>query len=326
VLDAAIAAAADAGTGDEALALIGYGLAKYHDRRKHHAEAARAGLLANAARRRRMGGLDRAALVARIDGIVEHYTRDFFASRRHWGCGSRQPVFIVGLPRSGTTLTEQILASHPMLHGAGELPDLSSLAARTAGSEAPWRAGLLLDEAQTRNCAQDYLLALREGAASGALRISDKSPLNFFQLAFAAVLFPYAMVVHCVRDARDNALSIWMENFNPDQRYATDFADLAFHRAQYLRLMAHWQRHLPLALHDVRYEATVADLDTTAHGLIEFLDAPWDPACLAFHTHARAVQTPSRWQVRQPIYTGSVERWRHYAPYLPALEQAFEHL
>lgn len=323
VLASAHAIMARADAAGEAKALVGYGLLKFHDRRKDYAAAAQAGLVANAARRRRMGALDRAALTARVDGIVGTFTRDFFARRRRLGLGLEQPVFIVGLPRSGTTLTEQILSAHPRLHGAGELPDLSRIAARCiSDGEEPWQAACRLDEASSRERAHDYLKALRDGAPDDCLRISDKSPLNFFHLALVALLFPNARVVHCRRDVRDNALSIWMENFNPDQLYATDFDDLAFFHAEYERLMAHWRNVLPVQILDVRYEATVQDVEAQARRLLSFLDVPWDARCLDFHRNDRAVQTPSRWQVRQPIYTGSIGRWRHYAPHIGRGKQA----
>jgi hypothetical protein len=114
-----------------------------------------------------------------------------------------------------------------------------------------------------------------------------------------------------------------MENFNPDQRYATDFSDLAFFHAEYQRLMAHWREHLPLSMLELHYEETIADFKAQARKLIDFLDAPWDVRCLDFHKSDRAVQTPSRWQVRQPVYSHSVERWRNYASQLPELEAAF---
>lgn len=324
VLATAHAIMSRADVADEAKALVGYGLLKFHDRRQDYAVAAQAGLAANAARRRRMGPLDRSALTARIDGIIRTFTGDFFSHRRRFGLGLDQPVFIVGLPRSGTTLTEQILSAHPQLHGAGELPDLSRIAAGCiADGEEPWQAACKLDEASSRERAYDYLKALRDGAPEDCLRISDKSPLNFFHFALVALLFPNARVVHCQRDARDNALSIWMENFNPDQRYATDFDDLAFFRAEYERLMAHWRNVLPLEILDVRYEDTVDEVQAQARRLLSFLDVPWDARCLDFHRNDRAVQTPSRWQVRQPIYTGSVGRWRRYAPHVPELPGAF---
>jgi tetratricopeptide (TPR) repeat protein len=309
---------------DEARALIGYGLAKYHDRARNPAAAARAGIAANAARRRGSGALDRAALEARVDGLIALCDRDFFVERRRHGIGTDQPVFIVGLPRSGTTLVEQIVSAHPLLHGAGELPDLARLAVKVAGDDRePWEAAGLLDQAASRVTAGQYLKALRQGAPRRRLRISDKSPLNFFHLAFTAVLFPGARVIHCRRSPRDTALSIWMENFNAEQRYATDFDDLAFFHAQYERLMAHWGKVLPLPVLEVQYERTVEDVEAQARRLLDFLHAPWDSRCLEFHRNARSVQTPSRWQVRQPIYRGSVERWRRYGEYLPELLRAF---
>ena len=324
-LERARAALGDDTVKEEAKALIGYGLAKYHDRRCDYCEAAGAASLANAARRRKTGSLEREPLGRRVDSIIQTYTAEFFAERRRFGLGTDQPVFIVGLPRSGTTLTEQILAAHPWLHGAGELPALARVATRALAdtNDQPWRAALKLDRTKSLELAHEYLCALRDGAPKGRLRISDKSPLNFFHLAFAALLFPGARVIHCRRDPRDNALSIWMENFNADQRYATDFDDLAFYTAQYRRLMAHWRDVLPLPILEIQYEATVTEVEAQARRMLEFLGAPWDARCLDFHKSERAVQTPSRWQVREPIYTRSVGRWKAYAEHLPGLTAAF---
>ncbi len=319
----------------EGKALIGYGLAKFYDRRGSYKEAASAATRANSARRKAAGPLDRNGLQARVDEIMAAYTPEFFGERRQLGLGTDQPVFIVGLPRSGTTLTEQILAAHPFMHGAGELPDLARLARQVVveaedkaevevkAKVAPWQAAMHLEEMASRGLAQDYLRALRRQAPPDCPRISDKQPLNFFHLAFAALLFPNARVIHCRRDARDNALSIWMENFNPDQRYATDFDDLAFFIAQERRLMEHWKAVLPLRILTIQYEDVVADLEGQARRLIDFLGAPWDDRCLHFHQQDRAVQTPSRWQVRQPIYSKSVKRWMRYQEYVPALSAAF---
>jgi len=313
------------GDSKEGKALIGYGLAKFYDRRGSYKEAAHAAIRANAARRSATGPLDRERLQARIDGIITNYPTDFFTERRHFGVGTDQPVFIVGLPRSGTTLTEQILAAHPFMHGAGELPDLARLAVQSLADRnaAPWQAAAQLEEMASRLLGHEYLRALRRNAQPDCPRISDKQPLNYFHLAFVALLFPNARVIHCRRDARDNALSIWMENFNPDQRYATDFDDLAFFVAQERRLMDHWKSVLPLKILTIQYEEVVTDLEGQARRLINFLGAPWDERCLNFHQQDRAVQTPSRWQVRQPIYTKSVGRWKPYAPYLSELVEAF---
>lgn len=192
-----------------------------------------------------------------------------------------------------------------------------------ATADEAWQAAGKPDERRSRLMAADYLRALRDGAPKRRLRISDKSPLNFFQLALAAVLFPNARVIHCTRDARDYALSVWMENFNVEQRWSTGFDDLAFFTGQYRRLMGHWQEALPLRILEMRYEDTVADVEGQARRLIAFLGVPWDRRCLDFHRSERAVQTPSRWQVRQPIYARSVARWRAYAEHLPELVRAF---
>lgn len=318
-------AAEDPRAADGRRALVAYGLAKYYDRRGEHRAAARAATVANAARRRSARPFDRAALTARVDALIGSYDAAFFARRRGLGIGSEQPVFIVGMPRSGTTLVEQILAAHPLMHGAGELQDLSRLAAETAGKrgEPRMRAAACLEVAESRELAYRYLRVLRDGAPKDSLRISDKSPLNFYQLALVALLFPNARVVHCQRDPRDNALSIWMENFNAEQRYATDFHDLAHYFAEYERLVAHWRSALPLRLLEVRYEDTVANVEHQARRVIEFLGVPWDARCLDFHGSGRAVQTLSRWQVRQPIYSSSVGRWRRYLAHLPELQAAF---
>jgi tetratricopeptide (TPR) repeat protein len=310
----------------EAQALIGYGLTKWYDRRGRFQEAASAGMRANAARRRATGLFNRSALTARIDAICTAYIKELFEERRHIGIGTDQPVLIVGLPRSGTTLTEQILSAHPLMHGAGELPDLARLAAESleGADVAPWQAALRLDdEMKSHRMAHEYLRALRHNAPLNCRRISDKQPLNFFHLAFAALLFPNARVLHCRRDPRDNALSIWIENFSRDQTYATDFGDLAHFMREYRRLMAHWCENLPLCILDIQYEETVADLEGQARRIMAFLKVPWDNRCLDFHKVDRAVQTPSRWQVRQPIYSSSVGRWRQYREHLPELSSAF---
>ena len=297
----------------------------YH-RRSEHGAAARAATAANAARRRSARPFDRASLTARVSALIGSYDTSFFADRSDFGVGTEQPaVFIVGMPRSGTTLVEQILAAHPLLHGAGELQDLSRLAAETAGKrgESRMRAAASLEVTECRALACRYLRALRDGAPRDSLRISDKSPLNFYQLPLVALLFPNASVVHCQRDPRDNALSIWMENFNAEQRYATDFHDLAHYFAEYQRLVAHWRSALPLRLLECKHQVTVANVEHQARRVIEFLGVPWNARCLDFHGSGRAVQTLSRWQVRQPIYSSSVGRWRRYMPHLPELQAAF---
>lgn len=151
----------------------------------------------------------------------------------------------------------------------------------------------------------------------------DKTPFNLFHLAFAAVLFPQGRVIHCRRDPRDTALSIWLANFAPSQRYATDVHEIARMWRASEAVMAHWQQVLPLPIHSLDYEDLVARPKEEVQRLLRFLDLPWDPACMRFHEQSRAVNTPSRWQVRRPIDASAVGRWRRFAPCLPEIEQAF---
>lgn len=297
-------------TPDGAKALVGYGLAKHYDRHGPVEDAARAGRAANAARLRSYPRHDPDSLARRVDDIIR---QTYDTGKGHF---SDQPVFVVGLPRSGTTLTEQILSAHPMVFGAGELPDLSRIALDLQSGR--------LDGIDAAPDA--YLTRLTRDAPKDIARITDKLPLNFFHLGLASRLFSNARVIHCQRDARDRALSIWMENFAVEQPWSTDFEALADYTRQYLRLMEHWRSACSLPILDVVYEETVADTETQARSLIDFLGLPWDPACLDFHRTGRTVQTPSRWQVRQPIYTRSVGRWDRYADALPDLVTAFKEL
>ncbi len=293
---------------DAERALLGFPLGRIFDSRKAPAKAMAAWQDANAARRREIGALDRTRFDAEVARIETTWRAGAWTNRR--GSDDPRPVFIVGMPRSGTTLVEQVIASHPQAAGCGELPDLGQLAAHP-----------LQDAAALADAAQRWLAsAERHASRAGALRLVDKAPLNFYHLGLAAALFPNARIVWCRRDARDVALSIFSENFALESQFATDLGDIgATINAQH-RLMRHWQQVLPLPIHEVRYEDFVADLDTQAPRLIEFLGLPWDDACLAFHASDRAVQTPSRWQVRRPAHTGSIGRWRPYADWLAPLD------
>jgi tetratricopeptide (TPR) repeat protein len=317
----------DASAPDRTRALIGYGLGKALDRRGEYDAAFAAFHTANAARRREAGPFDRAEFERRIQRLIDAFPAEFFAERRRWGLGSDLPVFIVGMPRSGTTLTEQILDRHPRMSGAGELPHLAELAAGISHRFAlgrPWpECASELAEANVREGAHEYLDRLRARTSEGALRVSDKSPLNFHHLGLAALMFPNARVVHCRRDPIDTCLSIYFEHFRGNQTYATDLDDIAAYYRGYERLMAHWRDVLPLNIREVRYEDMVTGLELQARGLVEFTSLPWDNSCLSFHQSERAVQTPSRWQVRKPIYGSSVARWRRYERYLAPLTRAF---
>ncbi|MGH8503086.1 MAG: tetratricopeptide repeat-containing sulfotransferase family protein [Gammaproteobacteria bacterium] len=312
---------------DGAEALIGYGLGKVHDRRGDYDAAFAAFERANRARRAQAGAFDAAEFEQRVDRIIDLFSADFFAERRRFGIGVDLPVFIVGMPRSGTTLTEQILDSHPRMFGAGELPHVAELTTDLPARfnlDAPWPlCAPTLTAMQAHEAAHLYFDRLRAKAPESALRASDKSPLNFFHLGLIALLFPNARIVHCRRNPIDTCLSIYFENFRSSQTHATDLHDLAIYYRGYERLMAHWLDVLPLKVHEVQYEESVVDVERQARRLVEFLGVAWDQRCLDFHQSRRAVQTPSRWQVRKTIYTSSANRWRHYEKHIATLKSAF---
>jgi Flp pilus assembly protein TadD len=255
------------------------------------------------------------------DDLIAAFTPEFFARVRDWGAASELPVFIVGLPRSGTTLTEQILASHSQVHGAGELNLARSIFEALPGlllqSGPPAEVLAHLNREGADHLAQWHLGRLRELSGS-ALRVVDKMPDNYLFLGWLSALFPRARFIHCRRDLRDVAVSCWMTNFR-HIRWAADPDDIAARFRDYQRLMDHWRAVLPGTLFEVDYEETVNDLEGVARRLVAWCGLEWEPACLAFHKTARPIRTASVAQVREPVHTRSVARWKHYEPALGAL-------
>jgi tetratricopeptide (TPR) repeat protein len=236
------------------------------------------------------------------------------------------PVFIVGMPRSGTTLCEQILAAHPQAHGAGERPALGQTYTRLGGDgpEAAHRIAAL-DAASLDAEAECYLAALH-ALAPNAARVIDKMPGNVLYLGLAGLLLPGAKIIHCVRDPRDIGLSIFTFRFHGAHGYAHDLADLGWAIAQQDRLMAHWYQALPNPVLTVRLSDWVADFDATLARVLAHVDLPPDPACALFYQTDRRVRTVSRTQVRRPVNARGLGRWRHYAaalqPMIAELDQA----
>lgn len=310
-------------------AVLGYGLGQAYEQINQYEAAFAAFEAANQARIEDVGAFNRARFDRRIDRMVELFSADFFAARQGWGNASEQSVFIVGLPRSGTTLTESILATHADCFGAGELNVLTDVATGAPqyldNADDSWpecASQLSKENVQAMACA--YLDRSADRAPNGVSRIVDKQPLNFWHLGFVALALPNAKVIHCQRDIRDCGLSIYTQNFNVTQSWSTNLDDIAHYWKGYRRLMDHFKCVTGLAIHDSSYEALVEDQERRSRELLEFVGLSWDAGVLNFHESGRTVQTPSRWQVRQPVYKTSKARWRRYKKQLGPLISAQE--
>ena len=261
--------------------------------------------------------------VGLVDRLLEAFDRDAMSQAPRAIHGDDRPVFIVGMPRSGTSLVEQILASHSRVFGAGELADMGLLALSTASgsSEYPETVRSLTPE-QVERLAAVYRRRL-DSLAPAARRVTDKMWQNFEFLGFAALLFPRSRVIHCVRDPMDTALSCFFHHFHGNgMPFAYDLQNLGAYYLQYRRIMTHWRSVLDLPILEVSYERLVGDPETGIRELVAFAGLDWEPACLRFFETERVVRTASFDQVRQPIYRSSVGRARRYARWLEPLERA----
>jgi tetratricopeptide (TPR) repeat protein len=251
-----------------------------------------------------------------VTGLINSLDSGFFARLSGAGLDGPRPVFIVGLPRSGTTLIEQILASHPQVHGAGELTlvreDFDAIPGLIDRHDEPPVAcigALTRDAARRLADRHDRLLFDLDGGK--AARVVDKMPDNYVHLGLIAALFPRATLIYSRRDLRDIAVSCWLTGFR-SIRWTNAIEHIASRFQQHVRMMNHWQSVIPGRIHMVDYEETVANLEGTATRLVAACGLEWDPACLQFHRTSRAVRTASFAQVRQPVYPSSVARWKNY--------------
>jgi tetratricopeptide (TPR) repeat protein len=254
---------------------------------------------------------DRQQARAATDCLIRRFDRDRVSTPSRSGNPSTRPVFIVGMPRSGTSLAEQILASHRCVFGAGELTYWE-------------RAANVTDAARLSELADSYLQLLSR-LSPEADRVVDKMPTNFVSLGAIHAALPNARIIHMQRNPVDTCLSIYFQDFGSNIPYANDLDDLANFYREYLRLMRHWRETLgPEVLLDVPYEALVADQELWSRRMIEFIALPWDERCLEFHRTDRSVVTASKWQVRQKINTASIERWRRYEKHIGPLRSLLE--
>lgn len=276
------------------------------------------------------------AYSAAVDHTIGFWTRERLGSMPTSGNESMSPVFIVGMPRSGSTLVEQILASHTEVATAGELNAMHKIAdTLNAGPSVPGRTFLnetaSLAQDRLAELAEGYLTAARQTAAKvgevgDAKRLIDKQLDNAHVLPMIQLLFPSARVIHTVRDPRDVCVSCYFQRFLGPLGFSYDLEHLARYHADHDRLVAHMKRELDLPILEVRYEELVADPEPGVRRLLEHVGLPFDEGCLSFHTSGRAIHTASLDQVRRPIYTSSTERWRRYgAGVEPMVEALVRH-
>jgi len=314
-----------------------FGLAHVLDARECYQEAAEhlrvANALCKADAEKKGQGYDIAMYARFVTRMIETCSTEFFQHVKGMGIETQRPVFIIGLPRSGTTLTEQILAGHSQVFGAGELQlghgDFQLLAGESVQTlhpsvreEIPFKNLSRIDREALQRIARQHLLQL-DKLNSSAPRIVDKMPGNYQYLGLLAALFPQARFIHCRRDLRDVAISCWMMQFSSIP-WSNDLEHITTRFEQYRRLMQHWGTVLNGRWLDCDYEQTVTDVPVTARRLVDWCGLEWEPACVDFHLVKRPVRTASVTQVRQPISKRSVGRWKHYqetlAPVLDRLQ------
>jgi tetratricopeptide (TPR) repeat protein len=292
-----------------------YALGKYFDDVGDYAEAFARYRDANELTKRYGSRYDAAKFTSRVDEMIAGFDSESIRRLQQQGSSSELPVFIIGMPRSGTSLMEQILASHPDVLGAGELTFWH-------GAFATYRTAPANGEV-IHSIALDYLAILPP--ADAKIRIIDKLPANFMYAGLIHAVFPNARIIHMRRHPIDTCLSMYFQNFFNMGPYANNLENLAHYYREYLRLMRHWQTVIPATcLMEVSYETLLGDQERCTRRILEFMGLPWAPACLEFHRTERVVLTASKWQVRQKIHSGSVGRWKNYEKYVGPLTSLLE--
>jgi tetratricopeptide (TPR) repeat protein len=324
----ALAARSDLSTKDRTQLefALGKAYADVHDYQRSFAYL----LSANATKRATIS-YDEKTVLTSFDRIAAVFTAELIATKSGLGDPSPMPIFIIGMPRSGTTLIEQIIASHPMVYGAGELQVISDMAKTIRGVDGgtvPYPEFLpSLNAAALSQIGAQYISSLCQllpESARNCQRVTDKMPSNYFFAGLIHLALPNAKIIHIVRDPVDTCLSCFTKLFASEQNHTYDLGELGRYYRRYQRLMEHWHRVLPAGrILDVRYEEVIADLEREARRVIAHCGLAWDERCLAFYTTDRPVRTASAAQVRQPIYNSAVGRWRAYkndlGPLLDAL-------
>jgi tetratricopeptide (TPR) repeat protein len=307
---------------------LNFALGKVYDDQNNYSEAFKYYAAGNTLRNEELD-YNRDTDEARFTELIETFNESFIKEHQHLGVESDLPIVIVGMPRSATTLTEQIISSHPQVQAAGEVIFWGR--AKTAmplrlNTETPFPECVKeMLPAQAKDIASMYESTLRKIVGSNGNKfkhITDKMPHNFLNVGLIAILFPNAKIIHTKRDPIDTCLSIFFQSFNNGHSYAFDLTNLGFHYRQYERIMRHWHEVLPGRMMDINYADTISDPEYWSRKLISHIGLDWDDACLAPHKQERSVKTASHWQVRQPIYKTSVARWKHYEAFIQPLIDA----
>ncbi|CDX63430.1 sulfotransferase [Mesorhizobium sp. LCM 4577] len=300
---------------------LSFGLGKANDDLKDYGRAFDYFAEGNAIRRRAIA-YDPARTRGEFEAMKAAFDTAFFEKHRPSDISDDTPIFVVGMPRSGTTLVEQIIASHPQVLGAGELNILKTAVGKQFPMSMPggFPGGIAdMPDKAFAEAGQAYLDMLH-ARYPGYRHVTDKMPGNFLLVGFLHMMLPKAKIVHCARDAAATCLSIFKVHFRGDShRYGYDLGELADFHNLYTDIMAHWHKVLPGVVHDVRYEDFVADQEGQTRALMAYLGLPWDDKLLSFHETDRPVRTASAAQVRQPMYQGSVDLWKRYGDRLKPL-------
>lgn len=302
--------------------LLGFSLGRTYDRLGKYDKAFRSYKLGNEASE---CNFDAKSYGQFIQSIVDVYSRDNLEGLCSASNAYDEPVFILGMPRSGTSLIEQILSSHSQVFSAGELNYITELTEKISGSldtgEHYPTAVNLLSVGNVNDLVETYMHRLHKLAGNSSIkRITDKMPANYTHVGFISQLFPNARIIHCMRDPRDTCLSIYFQNFQNFQQFSADLQNIGEVYLHYKRLMDHWNDVLNIPILNVQYESVVENAEEKAREIIEFCGLEWEDECMEFYKSKRNVITASFDQVNKPIYTKSVARWRNYEKHLDKLQ------
>jgi len=301
-----------------------FSLGKIYDDCGHYEEAFEHFRKANEIRNRQVA-YDAALVEKMTEATIATFTRDFLASQRPFSSQSRRPLFIVGMPRSGTTLLASILSNHPAIGTAGELSTLGDFALQLpelAKGNEPYPAAVRTMTADiAQHITSGYEARLCRDFPATVAYIIDKNPLNFRYIGFISMLFPEARILHCTRQPAATCLSNYFQRFPLHLDYSFDLRNIGHFYREYARLMDHWRQIPSLKLIDVSYEEMILNTEKVARTVLDFLGLEWDARCLSPHTNKYPVETASHWQVRQPIYQKSLANWRHYEKHLGPLAE-----